>query len=329
MTRLIITKDFNNKIKFGPSASIINELNNNNVKEKIYIIDHCYSNKKNLINKNINYIIIKNFYDLVTKFKTILNLVKNSNTVEFHSIYDVLLFFTLIIILKIFRKEFKIYLRGMVNDNVLTKNKVIKLLYLLIAKPFIKRATIIYTSMYEKNNSVKFFKKNKYLIKNNIINNKFIKQKNKKINKKSNQLKILFFSNIIWKKNFQFVYEILKELNFKIELNIYGECFINKKLFNKMIYDLRKKHKVKYYHYYNKENKSKIFFSNHIFFLPTIDENFGHAIVENFLHYRPCLLSNNTPWNDNGKFNAGNSYSLKNKKKFLNYIKDFYFKNLI
>ena len=54
MTRLIITKDFNNKIKFGPSASIINELNNNNVKEKIYIIDHCYSNKKNLIYIFIN-----------------------------------------------------------------------------------------------------------------------------------------------------------------------------------------------------------------------------------------------------------------------------------
>jgi hypothetical protein len=326
MNKLLVTKDLNNKIKFGPSTSIINELNDKkNDKEKIYILDHCSIKKTNLDNKKINFIIIKDFLDLTKKIKNILNIVKNSNKIEIHCIFDVLLFFPLIIILKIFRKEFKIYLRGMVNDNVLKKKKVLKLLYLFIAKPFIKRATIIYTSKYEKNNSIKFFKNNKYLVINNRINNKFIKIKNKKINKKPNQLKILFFSNIFWKKNFPFVYKVLKELNFRIELNIYGKCFINKKLFNKMIFDLRKKHKVNYYNYYSKKNKSKIFFSNHIFFLPTIDENFGHAIVENFLHYRPCLLSNNTPWNDNSNFNAGNSFSLKNKKKFVNSIKDFYF----
>jgi hypothetical protein len=326
MNKLLVTKDLNNKIQFGPSTSIINELNDKkNDKEKIYILDHCSTNKTNLNDKKINFIIIKNFLDLTKKIQNIFCIVKNSNKIEIHCIFDALLFFPLIIILKILRKEFKIYLRGMVNDNVLTKKKVVKLLYLFIAKPFINRATIIYTSKYEKNNSIKFFKNNKYLIINNIINNKFIKIKNKRINKKPKQLKILFFSNIFWKKNFQFVYKVLKDLNFRIELNIYGKCFINKKLFNEMIFDLRQKHKVNYHNYYSKENKSKIFFSNHILFLPTIDENFGHAIVENFLHYRPCLLSNNTPWNDNGNFNAGNSFSLKNKKKFLNCIKDFYF----
>jgi len=324
MTRLIVTKDFNNKVKFGPSASIINELNNNkNVKEKIYILDHCSSNKRNLIDKKINYLIIKNSYDLVTKLKTILNLVRNSNTIEFHSIYDVLLFFPLIIILKILRKEFKIYLRGMVNDNVLVKKKIIKIIYLFLAKPFIKKAVIVFTSKYEKKNSLKFFKNNKYFIINNKIDNNLIKIRNKKIYKKQNQLKILFFSNLIWKKNFNFVYQILKKLTFRIELNIYGKCFINRKDFNKMICDLKKKHKVKYHNFSNK-NKSNIFFSNHLFFLPTIDENFGHAIVESFLHFRPCLLSDKTPWNDNGKFNAGNSFSLKKEKLFINSIKYFY-----
>ena len=323
MTRLIITKDFNNKIKFGPNASIINELNNNNVKEKIYILDHCSTNKRNLIDKKINYIIIKNFYDLVVKLKTIINLVKNSNTIEFHSIYDVLLFFPLIIISKICRKEFKIYLRGMVNENVLVKKKIIKKFYLFLAKPFIKKAVIVFTSKYEKKNSFKFFKNNKYLIINNNIDNKLIKIKNKKIYKKTNQLKILFFSNIIWKKNFNFVYQILKKLTFRIELNIYGKCFINQNNFNKMICDLKKKHNVKYHNFSNK-NKSNIFFSNHLFFLPTIDENFGHAIVESFLHYRPCLLSDKTPWNDNSKFNAGNSFSLKRERLFIKSIEYFY-----
>lgn len=326
MHRLLITKDLNNKIKFGPSASIINELKyNKNNYRKIYIIDHSPSGEVIWNDKKINNIVIKNLADLIKKFKLISNVAKNSDEIEFHCIFDMLLFFPLIILLYIYKKEFKIYLRGMVNDNVLVKKKILKKIYLYSARLFIKKATIIYTSNYEKENSIKFFKKNKYLIINNKIDKKLISIKYKNVDKKSEQLKILFFSNIFWKKNFQFVYKVLKDLNFRIELNIYGKCFINKKLFNKMIFDLRQKHKVNYHNYYSKENKSKIFFSNHILFLPTIDENFGHAIVENFLHYRPCLLSNNTPWNDNDNFNAGNSFSLKNKKKFLNCIKDFYF----
>lgn len=323
--KLLITKDFNNKIKFGPSASIINELNDKqNDNEEIFILDHCSSNKINLIDKKINYIIIKNFYDLVKKFKTILNLVRNSNQIEIHSIFDALLFFPSIIILKILRKKFKIYLRGMVNDNVLVKKKLIKITYLFLAKPFIKDATIVFTSKYEKKNSIKFFKNNKYLVINNKIDNKLIKIKNKKIYKKPNQLKILFFSNLLWKKNFNFVYQVLKELTFSIELNIYGKCFINQNDFNRMIIELKKKHNIRYYNYYSNKDKRNIFFSNHLFFLPTIDENFGHAIVESFLHYRPCLLSNKTPWKDNGKYNAGNSLSLKNKKLFSKSIKYFY-----
>ena len=111
MNKLLVTKDFNNKIKYGPSTSIINELKDNkNANEKIYILDHCFTNRQNLSDKNINYIIIKNFFDLTKKLKTILNIVKNSNQIEIHCIFDALLFFSLIIILKIFRKEFKIYL---------------------------------------------------------------------------------------------------------------------------------------------------------------------------------------------------------------------------
>jgi len=324
MIRLIVTRDFNNEIKFGSSASVINELNyNKNLNEKIYILDHCSKNKKKLIDKRINYIIIKTPFDLVKNLKTILNLVKNSNIVELHSFFDLLLFFPVIIILRIFQKEFKIYTRGMVNENVFVKKNIIKKIYLYLTKLFIKKAIIVFTSKYEKKNSIKFFKNNKYLIINNKIDKKFIKIKNKKIYKKPNQLKILFFSNLIWKKNFNFVYQILKKLNFRIEFNIYGKCFINQNNFNQMICDLKKKHQVKYHNFSNK-NKSNIFFSNHLFFLPTIDENFGHAIVESFLHYRPCLLSDKTPWKDNGKFNAGNSFSLKGEKLFIKSIKYFY-----
>jgi hypothetical protein len=328
MNKLLITKDLNNKIKFGPSASIINELKYNKKNyRKIYIIDHSFSEEVVWNDKKINNIVIKNLVDLIKKINLILKVVKNSDQIEFHCIFDVLLFFPLIILLYIYKKEFKIYLRGMVNDNVLVKKKIQKIIYLNLARLFMEKATIIYTSNYEKENSIKFFKNNKYIIINNKIDNKFIKIKNNKIYKKPNHLKILFFSNLIWKKNFDFVYRILKDLDFNIELNIYGKCCINSKYFSKMILDLKKKHKVTYNDYYSNKNKSKIFFSHHLFFLPTIDENFGHAIVENFLHYRPCLLSNNTPWNDNAFFNAGRSYSLNKTDSFRQTIKYFYLMN--
>ena len=62
--------------------------------------------------------------------------------------------------------------------------------------------------------------------------------------------------------------------------------------------DIKNIHDVKYFKSYKYENLSKIIINNHLLFLPTIDENFGHVIVETLLHSRPCLISNNTPWND-------------------------------
>jgi hypothetical protein len=154
MNKLLITKDLNNKIKFGPSASIINELkyNKKNYK-KICIIDHGPSEEVMWNDKKIKNIVIKNLVDLIKKFNLILNVVKNSDEIEIHCIFDVLLFFPLIILLYIYKKEFKIYLRGMVNDNVLVKKKILKKIYLYLARFFIKKATIIYTSNYEKENS--------------------------------------------------------------------------------------------------------------------------------------------------------------------------------
>ena len=140
MSKLIITKDLNNKIIFGPSTSIINELNDKKKDEKkIYILDHCSVGRKNFKNKKINYIVITNFLDLAKKIKTILNVVKNSNEIEIHSIFDAFLFFPIIIILRIFRKEFKIYLRGMVNDNVLAKKKNTKINILTCSKAIYKK----------------------------------------------------------------------------------------------------------------------------------------------------------------------------------------------
>ena len=43
----------------------------------------------------------------------------------------------------------------------------------------------------------------------------------------------------------------------------------------------------------------------HALFLPTLNENFGHSIVESLLSGCPAIISDQTPWDDLEKNNAG------------------------
>ncbi len=55
-------------------------------------------------------------------------------------------------------------------------------------------------------------------------------------------------------------------------------------------------------------------------FLPTLNENFGHSIVESLLSGCPAIISDQTPWSDLEKNNAGYSIPLNSKEKFLQAI---------
>ena len=55
---------------------------------------------------------------------------------------------------------------------------------------------------------------------------------------------------------------------------------------------------------------------HHIFCLPTKGENFGHAIFESLAAGRPVLISDQTPWRNLIKYNAGWDLSLDNPAKF-------------
>jgi hypothetical protein len=84
------------------------------------------------------------------------------------------------------------------------KKKIIKKIYLYFIKIFLKKAIIVCTSKYELDISTKYFNKYNFVIENNKVSNKYININFKKLIKKKNNLKILFYSNISWKKNFEF-----------------------------------------------------------------------------------------------------------------------------
>lgn len=57
-----------------------------------------------------------------------------------------------------------------------------------------------------------------------------------------------------------------------------------------------------------------------LFFLPTLGENYGHAIIEALLANVPVLISNRTPWRELAEKNIGFDVDLKHKRIFVDYL---------
>src|SRR5690606_34850278 len=58
----------------------------------------------------------------------------------------------------------------------------------------------------------------------------------------------------------------------------------------------------------------------HLFFLPTLGENYGHAIIESLLNGLPVLISDKTPWKNLEIDGLGADLSLNDESGFVNYI---------
>jgi glycosyltransferase involved in cell wall biosynthesis len=58
----------------------------------------------------------------------------------------------------------------------------------------------------------------------------------------------------------------------------------------------------------------------HALYLPTLNENFGHSIVESLLCGCPVIISDQTPWNDVNNSGAGFAIPLSHKRQFTDAI---------
>lgn len=149
--------------------------------------------------------------------------------------------------------------------------------------------------------------------------------KERKLEKISGELKLIFVSRIFPKKNLKFALEILKEIRKgSIIFDIYGpmedkeyweECKI-------IIEDMPSNITVNYngeVEHYEIEN---IFGNYHAFLFPTLGENYGHVIVESIMARCILILSDTTPWRQLKKLNIGWDISLNEKKEFCEKIKE-------
>ncbi|UNC93623.1 glycosyltransferase family 4 protein [Candidatus Contubernalis alkaliaceticus] len=131
-------------------------------------------------------------------------------------------------------------------------------------------------------------------------------------------LKVIFLSRVSPMKNLKGALEILKDTDGKIQLDIvgpledqdyWGEC-------QKIIRGMPENITVGYKGTLPHDQVTSTFKEYHLFFLPTLGENFGHVILESLAAGCPVLISDRTLWRDLEKNGVGWALPLENPGLF-------------
>ncbi len=116
--------------------------------------------------------------------------------------------------------------------------------------------------------------------------------------------------------------EVLKNVKGNVEFNIYGnkeepeyweKC-------EREITELPSNIHVEYRGAYDHSTVFELMAQNHIFFFPTLSENYGHVIAEAMLAGLPVVISDQTPWNDVNEAGAGHAIPLDQEIEFIESI---------
>lgn len=171
----------------------------------------------------------------------------------------------------------------------------------------------------KKDIEVIFGKAENIKVANNLTANYRELNYNKNIEKKKGELKIVFVSRVHPKKNLKKAIKFLKDIDGKIEFNIYGP--LEDKVYwdecEKVIEDLQENIEVLYKGVANHNEIMDIFKENYVFLFPTLGENFGHVISEALIGGCPIIISDQTPWRGLEKFHVGWDIKLKDEDRFV------------
>lgn len=138
------------------------------------------------------------------------------------------------------------------------------------------------------------------------------------IEKKPNELKLVYVARIHPTKNTLKAIEWLGGLSGNVQYDIYGS--IENELYWKQCQDaiarLPQNITVRYKGVIDHDQVASTIAGYHAYYMPTTGENFGHSIVEAMLMGKPVVISDQTPWTDvNG--NGGFAISLNDEKAFI------------
>ncbi len=141
------------------------------------------------------------------------------------------------------------------------------------------------------------------------------------LEKNKGEIRIIFISRVAPKKNVLFFLSLLSELpeltqlNLTIRGNIEDEKYWQDCL--NCIAHLPENISVHYEGPIRNNEVISVIQQHHLFVLPTLGENFGHAIFEALSAGRPVLISDQTPWHHLQEHHAGWDLPLSDENGFV------------
>jgi glycosyltransferase involved in cell wall biosynthesis len=136
----------------------------------------------------------------------------------------------------------------------------------------------------------------------------------KKPAKEAGKLRLIFLSRVNRKKNLSHALRALQNVNGQVVFDVYGahddeiywqEC-------QELIKQLPANVQVAVHGSIDYRDVLKTMLGYHYFILPTLNENFGHVVLEALAAGCPVLLSDNTPWRDLAEKGIGWDIPLNN-----------------
>jgi glycosyltransferase involved in cell wall biosynthesis len=216
--------------------------------------------------------------------------------------------------------------RGMLGGGALKLKRFKKSVFIKLAKVMGWHKYVIWhaTSMQECEEIKNIFPRaNPSVISNLSI---FESALEKSSRKKSGVLRACFVSRISPKKNLTFALQILKHIDAeRLTFSIYGpiEDMAYWEMCQAIIKNLPAHIIVDYKGSYRPSEIASVFKEEDVLFLPTHNENYGHAIVESLSFGCPVIISDQTPWNDLDAHDVGFSIKLSEEKEFINALHNF------
>jgi len=214
--------------------------------------------------------------------------------------------------------------RGMLKESALEKKRLKKWVFLFFAK-FIELYHGVQfhaTNTEEQNEILRYFPNASVSVIANlpppILADPPI------LNKLDYQLKLCFVGRIHPIKNLQFVLDLLRELKSNIAFSIIGneEDIHYATACHHLVESLPANISVTFLGGLPHDAINDILAKHHLFILPTLGENYGHAIIEALSVGRPVLISDQTPWKNLHEYHAGWELSLSDKQAWIDAIEE-------
>ncbi|NQW41976.1 MAG: glycosyltransferase family 4 protein [Bacteroidetes bacterium] len=201
--------------------------------------------------------------------------------------------------------------RGMLHKSALSVKPIKKHIFLAFARGFglYKKSTFLATSEIEKNEIEKILGKVNIKIAPNIpISTIDINEiESKSFKNSDNELRLLFLGRIAPEKNPLTVLQVLQVIKYPVSITFIGSSIDSN--YQMQFEDGLKKLPSNVKHTWIKElphqEITTIFKQTDVMVLPSLGENFGHAIFESFANAVPVIIGNNTPWRDIEQNNGG------------------------